>query len=158
MGMKEFKKAIELIEEDGSGDFEEPKSPALVQAAEQRLGVTFPPTYKEFLLQLGCGDIAGVEFYGLIDDNFDQSSVPNGIWLTLNVRAQSNLDLALILIEESMEGYYAIDTSRRDAAGECPVVDWIPTVPTSQLEMIASDFGTFFFEEVKFALENENKK
>ena len=155
MSMQDLELSMRYIEEDGSGDFEGPKTDALVQLAEQRLGVKFPPTYKEFLLRLGCGDIAGVEFYGIIDENFDDSAIPNGIWLTLHRREKFGLDPAVLLVGQSGEGYYAIDTSQTDDFGECPVVDWIP-IPKEQLEIIAPDFGKFFLDRIQEALDDDD--
>jgi len=48
----------------------------LVVQAEEALGSRFPHSYRSFVGELGAGDIAGEEFYGVIDDNFDSSGVP----------------------------------------------------------------------------------
>jgi hypothetical protein len=63
----------------------------LVLKAESALGLKFPPTYRKFLLEYGCGNIFGMEFYGVVDDNFINSSIPDAIWITLNERKTSNL-------------------------------------------------------------------
>ena len=119
MSMRIYEKAVEMIEEAGGGDFEGAKPESLVAKAEAALGVKFPPTYRRFLLEKGCGDISGVEVFGLISDNFEHSSVPNGIWLTLNERRSIGLSSALILIGEGGDGtFYAIDTQQSDATGE----------------------------------------
>ncbi len=90
--MNELEQAIRLIDQNAaSADFEGPKSEELVRLAEGALGLTLPPTYREFVRRQGCGDIAGEEFYGVIKDDFENSTVPNGIWLTLNERRTANL-------------------------------------------------------------------
>lgn len=156
MSMNDLHKAIRLVKKKGSGDFEGSKPLTLVQSAEKRLGAKFPPTYREFLLRLGCGDIGGREFYGIINENFDNSSIPNAIWLTLDERKISNLDPKLILISDSLEGYYALDTSHINESGECPVVDWIPNVPKTELEIVAPDFGKFFLDLIQEVMQDEN--
>jgi hypothetical protein len=150
MSMKNYERANELIDEAGDGDFEGPKPESLVKLAEAALGLQFPPTYRRFLLERGCGDIGGFEVYGLINENFENSSVPDGIWLTLNER-QAGLYPAFVLIGDSGDGgYYAIDTTKTDSSKECPVV-----LLTSDggVEPIAKDFGKYFLDAVKEALE-----
>jgi hypothetical protein len=46
------------------------KADDLIQKAEKALGLYLPPTYRRFVSALGAGDIAGQEFYGVIDDDF----------------------------------------------------------------------------------------
>ena len=123
MSMQNYEKARELIDEAGGGDFEGAKPETLVVKAEAALGVKFPPSYRRFLLELGCGDINGVEIFGLINDNFEKSTVPNGIWLTLNERRSIDLDPAYVIVGDGGDGtYYALDTRQVDAAGENPVM------------------------------------
>jgi SUKH superfamily protein len=104
----------------------------------------------------GCGNVAGAEFYGLIDDTFVNSSIPNGIWLTLDERRTSKLPHALILVSETGNGgYYATDTSRRDSQGENPVMVWFPGLSKvgREVEEVAEDFGTFVFQRLRQALQ-----
>jgi len=86
MSFKELETAFNLVHEHGYGDFEGEKALSLINKAEKTLGLVFPPTYKKFLAKLGCGDIEGLEFYGLINDDFINSNIPDAIWLTLNER------------------------------------------------------------------------
>jgi len=96
---------------------------------------------------LGCGDVGGEEFYGIIDDKFNNSSVPNGIWLTLNERDNISLEKELIVIYATGDGtYYAIDTSRIDNDSECPVVSL--SVNGEIVADIAPNFGKFFLDTV----------
>jgi antitoxin YobK len=151
MSIQDLKAALALIEAKGEGDFEGEKPESLILRAESALGVKFPPTYREFLSKLGCGDFAGEEFYGLINEQFEDSSVPNGIWLTLNERRLSNIPKSLVLIYATGDGtYYAIDTSKRDKENECPVVVWHPlSKPDDSLETVATDFGKFFYDTIR---------
>lgn len=151
MGMKELERALERIEEDGSGDFEGAKPPELVAAAERKLGVAFPPTYRRFLQEMGCGDIAGFEVYGLVDEDFDDSSIPDAVWVTLDERKESALASSLVLVAVADDGgYFALDTAQAGRDGECPVVQWRPSQPGTQIA--APDFGTFLLEEIESAL------
>jgi len=147
MSLQDYQSAKSLIEETG-GDFEGPKSETLVVSAEQALGLRFPPSYRSFLLELGCGDLNGLEIYGVINEKFEGSSVPNGIWLTLNERQSIGLNHAYILIGDGGDGtYYAIDTRSIDETGECPVVRL--SVDGTHTEPVASSFGAYLLDAVQ---------
>src|SRR6267142_5164264 len=123
MSVQSYENAVELIKSAGGGDFEGPKPESLVEKAEKALSLSFPPSYRRFLLELGCGDIKGLEIFGLIDANFERSTIPNGIWLTLDERRSIGLDPRYVMIGEGGDGtYYAIDTLNTDRTGEAPVV------------------------------------
>jgi hypothetical protein len=151
MSIRKFEMARGLISAAGGGDFDGPKPNSLVAEAETALGLSFPPSYRQFLLELGCGNIGGLEVYGLINDNFHSSTVPNGVWLTLNERRAIHLNPALVIVGEAGDGtYYALDTSRLDDSGEAPVVHL--SVDGTQSEEIASSFGDYLLEAVRRAI------
>lgn len=147
MSLQDYQSAKSLIEESG-GDFDGPKTETLVASAEQALSLEFPPSYRRFLLELGCGDLNGLEIYGVISEKFEDSSVPNGIWLTLNERQNIGLSHAYILIGDGGDGtYYAIDTRSVDEAGENPVVRL--SVDGTRAELVASSFGAYLLKSVQ---------
>ena len=147
MNMQNYERALDLIDEIGSGDFEGAKPEALVEKAEVTLGLKFPPSYRRFLLELGCGDIEGVEVYGVIDDNFERSSVPNGIWMTLSQREAIDLKNDLVIVGEDGDGtLHAIDTGVIEN-GESPVVRL--SVDGRNSEKIADDFGSYLLSRIE---------
>jgi len=151
MTMEHYERAVELIEESGDGDFEGPKPDDLIAKAEAALGVTFPPTYRRFLSEYGCGDIGGEEFYGLINDQFEGSSIPNAVWLVLNERSGASLPDRYVLVCAEGDGTYcAIDISRKTEQEENPIVhlgvDW------SHLSVEADSFGAFLLARVQQAI------
>lgn len=148
MGMEELNNAYELIKKNEGGFFKGQIEESLIVKAENFLGIKFPKTYRFFLKQSGCGSFRSKEFYGISTNNFENSSVPNGIWLTNDERKKTNLDKDLILIGQSIEGYYALDISKMDKNGECPVVDWHAGANRNNLEVIAEDFGSYFLNEI----------
>lgn len=142
MSIEDYVRAKELIAQAGGGDFEGAKPEILVAKAEAALGVRFPPSYRRFLLELGCGHIEGVEVFGLIDDNFEASSIPNGVWLTLSERRAMGLNTAYVIVGESGDGaYYALDTSALDASRENPVVKL--SMSGAREEKVADSFGSY---------------
>lgn len=153
MGMHQFRQALRMIDRSGEGDFTGPIPQQIVEEAEELLGVRFPPSYRQFLLKLGCGDVAGAEFYGIVDDNLRNGPIPNGIWLTLDERATAQLPPKMVLVGfTGMSGYYALDLSRVGDNREAPVVMWQAGATASACPVIAKDFGTFFLDEVSSAL------
>jgi hypothetical protein len=159
MSIEALDKAFEIINENIEiADFEGEKDEYLIQLAEKMLGISFPESYRKFLTKLGCGDIAGEEFYGIIDDNFETSTVPNGIWLTLNQRKSSNMPENLLIVYSLGDGsYYALDISKKAQNGDCPVVRWIPGLSKKgeKLDVIAVDFGEFFLKTIEESLDNK---
>ena len=156
MSIEDYRAARELVERhDDLADFVGERPEELVARAEEALGVRFSPTYRSFATELGAGDIAGEEFYGVIDDDFESSAVPNGIWLTLRERTDSGLPPELVVVYTDFDGtYYALDTSRQDGSGEHPVVLWDPGVsePGDELEAVAGDFGEFLRTRIEEGL------
>lgn len=156
MSMNDLHRAFRLIDEHSDeADFVGTRSEELVELAASALGLTFPPTYREFLLRLGAGDIAGAEFYGVITADFVNSGVPDAIWLAMRHRNTSQLPKSLVMVYTYGEGTYcAIDTSQRIANGESPIVIWDPglSLPDDKLEVVAEDFGRFFYKTIEYML------
>jgi hypothetical protein len=86
MSINEYLKSKVIIQNNKKASFVGPRDESVIQEAEKALSLEFPPSYRQFLLDFGCGDINSHEFYGIINSNFEKSAVPNGIWLTLNER------------------------------------------------------------------------
>jgi antitoxin YobK len=155
MGMAELEQALEAVRASDLADFVGRRDPSLVTAAEDALGVSFPPTYRRFVAELGAGSFGGTEFYGAIDENFDTSSVPDGIWLTLDERREFGLPRHLVVVGDTgTGGFYVLDTARTEAGDECPVGVWVggQFQDGEELEVVASDFGTFFWRAVQHEL------
>lgn len=147
MSMEDYEKAVMLINNSETSDFEGVKPESLVVKAEVALGVKFPPSYRRFLLELGCGDFNGVELYGIIGEDFTNSSVPDAIWLTLEERSTSNLKKKYVIVGSGGDGtYHAIDTSQPDNEGESPIV--VLSLDGEELEVIARSFGAYLLNEI----------
>lgn len=152
MGMGELEQALDAVRDSDRSHFVGRREPALVTAAEEALGVHLPPTYRRFVLELGAGSVGGREFYGAIDENFVDSSIPDGIWVTLDQREVFGFPTHLVIVGDTGMGeYYVLDTSQRDAAGESPVVVWVSGLSQEgdSLEVVAPDFGSFLWAAVQ---------
>lgn len=149
MSMIDLRNAFDIIDDTG-GDFDGVKPESLVAKAERTLGFKFPPSYREFLTTYGCGDIEGLEFYGLTDDNFQNSATPNAIWLTLDER-KNGLSESLMLVYSTGDGnYIALKMDETDEQGENPAVLISPT--GSVLQKVANDFGEFLLTELQVVI------
>jgi hypothetical protein len=98
-------------------------------------------------MDLGCGAIYGLEIFGLIDANFEKSSILNGIWLTLNERRLLSIEPSYVIVGDEGGGtYLALDTGRLGVNGEKPVVRL--ALDGSYSELIAQSFGEYLLSEI----------
>jgi hypothetical protein len=142
-------------------DLHEPQSEDRVYRAQQALGLIFPPSYESFVRRFGCGGIGGQYFYGVVGDDFTNSSAPDGIWVTLDHRKGGYIPKDLIVVGDCGDGaVYALDTSQRQADGECPVIEWWPGAEEEDQsrEPIAEDFGAFFLQETREVVERRREQ
>lgn len=149
MSMQNLIDAIRIVEKyPDKGSFAGQRSEELIITAEARLGLAFPPTYRKFLLALGAGNFGSVEFYGVIDENFETSSVPDGIWFTLTERKEIDLPHRLIAIGVTSYGeLYCLDTAKKP---EGPIIVYQSHLgpDEQQPEVVADDFGEFFLAQI----------
>ena len=144
MSVADYRAARDLIERDGQGDFVGQQPEELVARAERALDRPFPDSYRAFVSELGAGDVGGEEFFGLVDDDFEDSAVPDAVWLTLSERRDSGLPPELILVHATGDGgYHALDRQGQ-------VVRWEGGGQAG--EPVAESFGQFFRSTVEAAL------
>jgi hypothetical protein len=135
-------------------DFDVPASEALIDAAQQRLGLSFPPSYRRFLREAGCGGVGSEEFYGLVPAGLDARGVPNAIWLYEDARRRGQPPRYFEVYDYGDGTAVALDFDRPSPNGEVPCVaahagDW------TQTEDVASDFGAFFVAIVREVVDDE---
>ncbi|WP_392433947.1 SMI1/KNR4 family protein [Yersinia sp. HM-2024] len=151
MSLNDMKNAIDIINgKIDEADFDGPKDDALIKSAEKVLDLSFPTTYRYFLENLGAGDIAGQEFYGLITSDFFNSSIPDAVWITMQERNNSNLPSNYIIISSTGDGDYVVLDCAQPGI-EAPVELWSPGVNDNHLAFkpLANDFGEFFYKQIQ---------
>ena len=152
MSYENYEKAIKIITKNKHKCyFVGKRSENLIQKAEEILKIKFPNTYKKFLLTYGAGSYGSQEILGVIDDDFQNSSVPDGVWYTLTDRKQVNLPLNLIVIYETGNGeMLCLDVNKLNKENEAPVVAYFPGIDNEYqtYEKIADDFGNFLLDIV----------
>jgi antitoxin YobK len=147
--MADYERAADLIERHADGaDFAGPRPPELIEAAEQALGFRFPPSYRRFLAEYGAGGFGGTEVYGVVDADFESSSIPDGVWYNLTLRREG-FDETLYAFYDVGDGEtFCLDTTRAAADGEVPVVA-VRFGGDDDREEIAPDFGSAFLTLVE---------
>lgn len=153
MSRESYRKAIELMNENKNEcHFIGARSEILIKIAEKRLDLKFVGTYLEFLRTFGAGNFGSQEIYGLIDDDFENSSIPDAIWYTIIERREINLPNNLLIIYDNGIGeLYCIDFNQQNEEREPCVVSYIPGIDNNEQEygQVACDFGDLLYELVK---------
>jgi antitoxin YobK len=149
--------AIERIKKRPSGSwFVGARSAQVVDAAETALGFTFPAAYRLFVKELGTGNVGPHEIFGLIDDDFVDSSGPDAVWLTFDARRDLGLPESMIVIYfDGGVDYFVLDTAESD---DPRVLLWRPGVSKAGdvLEVMSPSFGQFLLDLVEVELAGDD--
>lgn len=158
MSWSNYEKALNLLEEHQEEcDFVGERSEILIEKAEDALGIKFSKMYRHFLLNYGAGNFGGEEVYGVIHENFLNSSIPDAIWYTLTERRDSSLpNNYLIIYDTTMGDLFCLDFNKLNGENEPAVVsiDLGYDINEQPIELIAEDFGDFFLEIIQNELED----
>ncbi len=153
MSMQDYEAAAKIIaKHPNKGFFAGPRPASLIETAERVLGLKFPPTYRRFLLEYGAGSFGASEVYGVIDDDYEESSVPDAIWYTLVERREIGLPNDLIAIYDpgSYGEIFCLDLGMLKDE-EAPVIAYRLGYPVEEQhkEIISKDFGEFLLKLVQ---------
>jgi hypothetical protein len=156
MSVDKVQQVIELVRaHPDQCNFMDPRSEDLIHAAEAALRFRLPPSYRQFVSELGALGVGSEDICGVTSNNFTSGSSPNAIWLTLDERETSDLPPTMVIIyEDGMGGYFILDTAKAPPGGEPPVEVWEAGASQlgDRLEFIASDFGTWLLDTVRAEL------
>lgn len=121
-----------------------PQPPWLVAEAETVLDVSFPPTYRQFLRQLGQVALFGDVMYGIpAERTMFWTDVVKENWFFRRSRGLPPHLVVFWLEENIYPACLVIDTSLRNDVGESPIRRWydIDSPPGAELDIVAPDFG-----------------
>lgn len=156
MSTEDYENALNLINENEFlSDFVGKCPEQLVRKAEEKLNLSFPKSYKQFLLNFGAGNFGSEEVYGIVKEDFENSGIPDAIWYTIKQRKEVNLPSNLVVIYHTGgEEIFCLDTNKPGKHGEPAVISYaIGVDPKHQTyEIIANDFGEFLLQRVKLEL------
>lgn len=157
MSLENYNRALEIITENKEIFFSVgERSDELVLKAEDALGIKFSNQYKDFVLKFGAGSFGAEEFYGVIDEDFEDSSTPDAVWMTLSERQESNLpENLLVVYHTGGEEMFCLDYSNLNSDGEPKVVSFVIGVDIEYqtYEVIANDFGDFLLDMINQELD-----
>lgn len=147
MSWDTYQQAIDIMEKNEEKcDFVGERSEELIIKAENALGLKFSKIYRDFVQRYGAGNFGSEEVYGVINDDFDNSSVPDATWVTLSERKECNLPRNLLVIYHTggIE-LLCLDFNNLDDKEEPKVVSFYPgfELNVQKYEVIANDFGDF---------------
>lgn len=156
MSIEDYENAVNLINENAVlSDFVGKCPEQLVRKAEEKLNLSFPKSYRHFLLNFGAGNFGSEEVYGIIKEDFENSGIPDAIWYTIKQRKEVNLPSNLIVIYHTgREEIFCLDTDKSGKQGESALVSYVIGVDSKHqtYETIANDFGEFLLKRVKLEL------
>jgi cell wall assembly regulator SMI1 len=115
---------LERIRSDPESSFKKGASDRQIAAAEKRLGVTFPPSYRHFLRQFNGGEFRFARMFRISTGGagfFDLDAVM--ALLVKHFPAFRKGEL-LAFGDDYSGDHYCFDLTRPNRAGECPVVIW----------------------------------
>jgi hypothetical protein len=146
-----YNKAIFLLREHNlSFEHDIPTKKDIVAAAERRLGIEFPPSYKQYLSEFGLFDFEGKEFYGIINNNLNSGGIPDVIYATETARQRGEISKSMVLVRESGYGpFFVIDCSQKNSYGESPVFEINEMGYEHGSKLEAETFGHFLLKEVE---------
>ena len=135
-----------------------PVAEDVVAAAEDQLGCSFPPSYREFLRRYGAlgipTDLAVVhDFVGLRGSDPDANAQDGAgvVATTMGARAAKRIADHLIVVGKGANAaeWFCLDTGRPRDGGECPVV--LYDARANQIDQVFyDDFGAMIREVLEF--------
>ena len=155
-----------LREHDSPCEIAGPVPEAAITAAEDALGVTFPPSYRSFLLTFGGISIPahlGVvhSFVGVAPPEAREAREASAearddvVSRTLAARVERNLGEHLVVVGmgAQFQEWFCLDVSRTTASGECPVLLY-DARDNALDQQFYDDFGQMLSEVMGFVADN----
>ncbi len=152
--MADLERALALIAEHTDlASFVGPRPKILVRAAEKALGLKLPPTYRRFVAELGAGSFGAAEIYGIVDADFDRSSVPDGVWFTLNAREEDKLPPDLVVLGAEDDEIFCLRVRPGEPEAEVIAINTGEDPDRAGAYALAPDFGKYLLDRVEGELE-----
>lgn len=144
--MSQWDKLVNAIEDsEYDADFEGAVSEEEVQEAEKELGIRIPEQYRKFLLNYGCGDIEGIQIYGL---GVEPDGAPSLLWLIDDLKKNFPLPETILPFSESGDGSYAaVVVEDFDEFETGNVIYWDPIhLGPDTFEVAAESFAEYILD------------
>jgi hypothetical protein len=134
-----------------------PAPESAISAAEEALGVTFPPSYRTFLRTFG--GLAIPHHLGIVHDFVGvapQADAPSDVVArTLRAREERSLGEHLVVVGMGADDqeWFCLDASREDAKGEYPVL-MFDARDNALDQQFYDDFGQMLTEVMGFVADS----
>lgn len=116
----------------------------VVAGLEQALGVTMPPSYRQFLLRYGGLGIGDSFISGIVEDNPLDEGMGSLFGDTQRFRQDYGLPEHLLVVQADEDAPYCLDTSHPGPGGEYPLVSF--ELHSQQASSLAPTFGQWLTE------------
>jgi hypothetical protein len=131
-----------------------PAQESAIHAAEEALGVTFPPSYRTFLRTFG--GLAIPHHLGIVHDFVGVSDQESDVvHRTLRAREERRLAEHLVIVGmgANEQEWFCLDASREDAKGEYPVLMY-DARDNALDQQFYDDFGQMLTEVMGFVADS----
>lgn len=154
-----MKEAIDKLRKSGNSPDDVRRPDAnMVDRVEMRLGVTLPPSYRDFLLSVGVLASGPVEISGIGNTGLNGENSSHVIFATEDARRKNVITHTMIEIGTVGDGsFYVIDCAERDRSGESPVYEVSVGGVNEGKERIADSFGSFLLKKVRDAIDDKGR-
>ncbi|UPK82657.1 SMI1/KNR4 family protein [Proteus vulgaris] len=116
-----------------------------IRKAEEKLGLQFSLSYKDFLKNFVGGEIGGEEIYSIYGINFEDVCGGDIVYQNLmNVRNGTAKPLQLVISETDLGETFYFDYSKYQD-GECPIY---LELPSGESNLYAYNFYEFLYKRI----------
>lgn len=129
-------------------DFTGQVSAEWINKGEELLGIKFPKSYRFFLENWGEVNFDGKEYYGVFREDFENSGIPDVVWVNLNERKSDFPNNLIVFKQNNGVEYYCFDVSKTDEDGECPIVIW-DNINKEIEQTLDMTFAEFLLEDLE---------
>jgi uncharacterized protein CbrC (UPF0167 family) len=176
--MNHYNKAEALINKLGARARVAGRKPMdLVKAAEEKLGLQFPPSYRRFCLDYGAGKLGGLELFGILEKKdtkkewarqypdrggigmegyvakrTDRVELLDTVEKTLALRKAGFPPQVVVLRTYGTRAGFGLFVTDPTGRTEAPVVSWFWWQQPKELKdfyLVAKDFGEFLLAELE---------
>ena len=101
-----------------------------------------------------AGGVGGIEFYGVVKEELEDSGYPDIVWLTFKGRKEWALPKFLLPVYDLGDGELFCLDLRVQEGIEAQVVGFTPGYSSAEqnLDVVAEDFGKLFLDRIQLAL------